>query len=387
MIKLFIGPNGYGKTTALNNKRKELIDSGVDSNKIMFLPSEILVLDEIKDTTNTSFAMEYIISELLETTNIIDKRSEYSDAIDEVVVSFKDDFNDMLDEVIQLNGQTRDRDVISISNQKEYRKLLKIDSKEIKEKLGSGQRMQFILKMVKNSNKDYIFIDEPEKHSHPSLLNLTAKIIRELGETKEVFVATHSPKLIEMLNFNINDIEIYNDPTFSGPKNINLPQAIATLPNGISVSSLKHKSQTYYDLTSLEENIMDLHKNEFFEALFSKKVYLVEGINDELFLKHMLKQHGKEFEDYCIFRVFGKQHFLPFIQIFQSLNIDVAIFFDEDNLADATDNIINQSLSTYNHYMFAPDIENEIGYTGHKSNTVQFLDFLSSYTIDSRYDI
>ena len=36
----------------------------------------------------------------------------------------------------------------------------------------------------------------------------------------------------------------------------------------------------------LKNNILELHKKEFFEALFSKNVYIVEGVNDELFLKN-----------------------------------------------------------------------------------------------------
>lgn len=41
MIKILIGPNGFGKTTALRDKKKELIDNGeVEEKDILFLESK-----------------------------------------------------------------------------------------------------------------------------------------------------------------------------------------------------------------------------------------------------------------------------------------------------------------------------------------------------------
>lgn len=207
----------------------------------------------MKDTTDKTFAMEYIISELLENDDIIEKKQEFSNLVDGVINSNKIRFNDMLDEVISFNGQTRVGDVISTSNVKEYKKIVKINANDIKNKLGSGQRMQFILSLVKNSSKTHIFLDEPEKHSHPSLLNFTAKIIRELSSTKDIYIATHSPKLIEMLDFDMNDIEVYNDPSFNGYKQIDLNIAANSLPNNINLVDLGEKSRTYYNAIQLEK--------------------------------------------------------------------------------------------------------------------------------------
>mgnify|MGYP000950784489 CR=1 FL=1 len=302
MIKILIGPNGFGKTTALRDKKKELIDNGeVEEKDILFLESEILVLDEMKDTTDKTFAMEYIISELLENDDIIEKKQEFSNLVDGVINSNKIRFNDMLDEVISFNGQTRVGDVISTSNVKEYKKIVKINANDIKNKLGSGQRMQFILSLVKNSSKTHIFLDEPEKHSHPSLLNFTAKIIRELSSTKDIYIATHSPKLIEMLDFDMNDIEVYNDPSFNGYKQIDLNIAANSLPNNINLVDLGEKSRTYYNAIQLEKNIKEVHLRDFMEAIFSKKIYIVEGINDELFLKKILIENNRQYEDYLNF--------------------------------------------------------------------------------------
>lgn len=386
MLNILIGPNGYGKTTALGNKKQELISSGINEKDILFLESEILVLDEMKDTTDKTFAMEYIISEILENDDINSKKEALSDAIDSAVTSSIDEFNEMIDSVVAFNGQTRSEDVIKVNNPKEFKKLVKIDSRDLKNKLGSGQRMHFVLSMVKRSRKQYIFLDEPEKHSHPSLLNYLAKLIRDLSETKTIYIATHSPKLLEMLNFSISDIEIYNDRNYGPAKQIDLNEAINSLPQGVNVANLGPKSQTYYDVIQLEKNIKEIHAKEFIEALFSKKVYIVEGINDELFIKKMLFQNGKIYDDYYIYRCFGKQHFFPFIKIFQNLGIDIGAYFDADT-QNGTNNLINQGLENFSHYKFEPNIEAEIGYTGNKGNTVDFLNYLDSLTIEDRYDI
>lgn len=387
MLKILIGPNGFGKTTELLRKKEELITNGIEERKILYLPSEILMLDEMKDTTDKTFAMDYIISELLETEEIIQKKKELSNSIDFVVTNSIDLFNNMLDEVISMNGQTRNGNVINCSNPKEYKKLVKINTKDIKTKLGSGQRMQFILSMVKNSSKEYIFLDEPEKHSHPSLLNFTAKLIRDISVNKNVFIATHSPRLLEMLEFKFSDIEVYNDPNFGGYKTIDISSVISTIPAGLQLSNLGIKSQTYYDAKQLEKNIKEIHLRDFLEAIFCKNIYIVEGVNDELFIKKMLWQFNRQYEDYYIFRAFGKQHFFPFIKLFQDLGINVKIIFDEDNPNDSTHNAINQGLSQFNYYKFIPCLENELKYQGHKSNTVDFLNYLDTLTLNTNYNI
>lgn len=387
MIKILIGPNGFGKTTALNAKKDELIANGIDEKSILFLPSELLMLDEMKDTTDKTFAMEYIISEILENKEIKDKKSELSDAIDKAVNNSIKSFNAMLDEVIIFNGKTRDRDVIKCSNPKEYKKLVKINAADIKNKLGSGQRMQFILNMVKNSTKEYIFLDEPEKHSHPSLLNVTAKLIRDLSSVKNVYIATHSPKLLEMLDFDFSDLEIYNDPDFGGAKHLDIISASSTLPAGINLTDLGLKSQTYYNAVQLEKNIKELHLRDFLECLFCKKVYFVEGVNDELLIKKMLVQFNKKFEDYYIFRIFGKEHYFPFIDLFRNMGIEVVLLFDEDNTNINSNNIINNELSCFTHHKFIPNIESEINYTGHKFNTVDYLNYLDTITLSNQYNL
>ena len=63
-LTILIGPNGYGKTTRLEEIKKGLATNG---KSVFSIPSEILLLDEIKDTKDTSQTMEYLLTELIQT--------------------------------------------------------------------------------------------------------------------------------------------------------------------------------------------------------------------------------------------------------------------------------------------------------------------------------
>ena len=67
MLQIFVGPNGFGKTTKLIEIKKKL-DNQKNNNTIM-LSSELIFDDEVKDTVNTSMLMEYIITEILSDEN------------------------------------------------------------------------------------------------------------------------------------------------------------------------------------------------------------------------------------------------------------------------------------------------------------------------------
>lgn len=120
-------------------------------------------------------------------------------------------------------------------------------------------------------------------------------------------------------------------------------------------------------------------------ALFSSKVYIVEGINDQLFLKKVLNKAGKQFEQYSIFPCYGKPHYFPFIEIFNYLGIEVVLLFDEDKTSNETNNKINKELQKNKCYMFSEILEKEIGYKGNKGDLPNFLDYLTNYIDYEKY--
>lgn len=105
--------------------------------------------------------------------------------------------NELMDETLVLNSHERTKDVIAPQKTGEYKKSVKINEDDLKSSMGSGQKLHFLLRLIEKSNNQYIFLDESENHSHPSMLNITANLINKLSETKNVYIATHS---LELLN-------------------------------------------------------------------------------------------------------------------------------------------------------------------------------------------
>lgn len=386
MIKIYIGPNGYGKTTKL----EEIYENTCGKENSIFLQSEILLSDEIKDSKDETKTMEYILNELIET-NIIKKRKERLEkSIDEEVQRNVDYMNNIIDSIIKYNGQIRTKDFISKSNKKIYKGLVKINNKEVLEKMGSGQKMQFLLELVRKSSKKYIFLDEPEKYSHPSLLNVTARLINELdSKGKEIYIATHSPKLISMLNVKLEDIHIINDISHNDKK-IDFQKTVDDLSKRIPINNLCEKEKTYYDINYCSENIYKTCHRDFLEALFSKKVYLCEGINDKLFLKKYLRDNNEYFDEYHILSVYGKDVMPIFIHILKQLDIEVISIFDRDDENVIKHKCINEYIINESNksYGFVSTLEKELGFLKNKTNYIAFYSFLENIKLDkNKYNI
>lgn len=387
MLKVYIGPNGYGKSYAIDNEIETLKKENKDRNDIIKLNSEIVFADEMKDTVNSSFVMEYLIEELLNNNEVSSLKKQYEEAIDNNVLENQTIYNNIMDEILLLNHQSRKKDVIAKTSTttKEYKKMVKINSDDLKNCMGSGQKLQFLLKLIQRSNKKNIFLDEPENHTHPSLLHVTAGLINELSLERNVCVATHSPELLNLLNIDFNNLYIFNDPKFNGPKTIDIVNSVI-IPNTIHIENLNNKSKSYFDIEHLKENIMKIHKKEFMESLFSNTVYIVEGMNDELFLKKLLVEFKKQNSQYSIFHSYGKPHMIPFINIYHELGIKVIPLFDKDKECDANNMAINQELKKCTVFLEMNDIlEHEIGFKGSKENIIDFLDYLENYNDIDKY--
>jgi len=48
----------------------------------------------------------------------------------------------------------------------------------------------------------YLFIEEPERNIHPSLLSKVVDMIGEASKNKQIFVTTHSPEILKYMNLN-----------------------------------------------------------------------------------------------------------------------------------------------------------------------------------------
>ncbi len=109
-IVVVIGPNGYGKTTYLDNLKKSLEKKG---ENVLFIPSEIKLLDEMKDTVDTSQAMEFLLQEILETPEYVAKRESLFAEADKIISDSLSLMNGILDEVLDINDSVRTVDFIA----------------------------------------------------------------------------------------------------------------------------------------------------------------------------------------------------------------------------------------------------------------------------------
>lgn len=389
-ICVVIGPNGYGKTTYLNDTSKKLADVG---KPILMIPSEIKLLDEVKDTVDTSQTMEFLLSEILETPAFIEKRKALYAEADEAIASSLPEMNKMLEEVLSLNGSERTKDFIAPNPKRAIKNLVSIGQDDVKKKMGSGQRMQLLLKLAAKSSKGHIFLDEPEKYSHPSLLNGTAKAINELvAAGKNVYIATHSPKLVSMLDFDLGDLRLINDASHD-LKEIPFDEAVAAVSSRVNVGSMQDKFKRYYvSGDSLKNCVSKRHSRAFIEALFTRKVFLCEGANDELFVNASLQQHGGFYDDYVIFKVWGKSNLPIFIELFERLGIDLVTMFDVDDESKDPHCKLNPVIRSYSDtgcrvIEFKPNLEAALGYKGKKGDALGLIDHLESMGVPAGYSL
>ena len=381
MLKIFIGPNGFGKTWKLR-KIKEKLDEEKSANSIM-LSSELIFDEEVKDTVNSSMLMEYIITEILSNDQTQKAKADWEDAVDKSITENTEKLNEKIEYALSFNNKSKTKNLLELRTDKDYKRLVKINNDDIRKCMGSGQKLLFFLSLIQLSKKENIFLDEPENHCHPSFLHEIAKLINGISKTKNVYLSTHSPQLLSLLDIDFNNLFILNDPNYGEPKTINFDSAIHSLPEKMHKDNLNKKSKSYYEnYDSLIKNIKELHYRDFFESLFSKKVYLVEGINDSLFLKKLLVKNSKQYDDYSIFQTYGKDHMFPFISIFKSLGLEVVILFDSDNNNKKE---VNDGLEKFKHYKFTNTLEEELQYGGQKNSTVEFLEYLDIFSNFEKY--
>lgn len=388
-MQIVIGPNGFGKTHYLNDEKEKLEAKG---QSVFFVPSEIKLLDEVRDSVDYSQTMEFLMTELIETPAYLEKRKALYDEADSLIAGSVSAMNEIIDDILKLNGSRRGKDFIAPNPKRTIKNLISINQDDVKKKMGSGQRMQLLLKLAVSSNRRNIFLDEPEKYSHPSLLNGTAMAINEIvASGKNVYIATHSPKLISMLDVDYSDIKVINDATHA-PKGIPFKEALELGSKHFNLGAMEKKFRRYYDSdVSLRESIERRHGRQFIEALFSKRVYLCEGANDELLINEALRQYGGYYDDYCVFKTWGKTNIPVFAYLFKLLGVNVVALYDKDDESKSVHKEANGAIRTLPSDIarveMDPCLEKLVSYIGKKGDALAFMDHLESMTLDPMFDL
>ncbi len=176
-----------------------------------------------------------------------------------------------------------------------------------------------------NQNTDYIFLfEEPELYLHPNGQRILYNVLEKLSEKDQVFVTTHSPNFFSATAKDTCFIKIYKE--FSD----NPPCSKAKEINFVQNSSYKDAFQIICYENSTP-------------AFFSKKVLLVEGDSDLIFLKGLSKFINKA---YCfektnihIIRISGKMNTKRFYDFYKHFDIEVFTLLDLDILIDGFDKL------------------------------------------------
>lgn len=116
------------------------------------------------------------------------------------------------------------------------------------------------------------------------------------------------------------------------------------------------------------EAIQKRHNRPFIEALFTKRVYLCEGANDELYVNESLRQNGGFYDDYCVFKVWGKTNLVVFEKLFTKLGIEVTVVYDTDDESKSRHKEDNDALRGLSGECslveMDPNLELAVGYSG-----------------------
>ena len=316
----FVGANSQGKTYAL----EQIIKNKNVKDHCIAVWSEVKSDENMKNSADNSTLMTWI-NRLIDIQSIKDK-------LDEIISDL--DFSE-----INNNSSLN----VSLSNAVEsFKNLIGVNvttSSNIFGKPGSGEKFLAQLKVISkilSENTDnvyqYLIIDEPERHLHPSLFKLVGNVLKEISNKNiNVIIATHSPVILKYFIEDTDEIFVFKDGV---PKQV---PSKKTFVNLFDEHNIYSNDEFKYESYSLIES----NREEYFElfilplilrCVFSKCVLLGEGhIEKELF--ELLNE--KYANDDVLMNVqteivFGKCFFPWVISCLNECDLKVIAVFDTD---------------------------------------------------------
>lgn len=184
---------------------------------------------------------------------------------------------------------------------------------------------------LKLNNQTPILIDEPELFLHPQGRRNFYNIIRELAENgTQVFLTTHSSEFVDLLHF--DEISVVRKDKERGTyiRQAKVERFVTDLhlrnpriPN-ITPESIMEQYMNAFDNTG------DSQKSS--EAMFARKVLLVEGESEVLILPYLFKllEFDPILEGVTVVRCGGKSEIDRFYRLYSEFGIPCYIIFDGD---------------------------------------------------------
>lgn len=354
-----VGTNSQGKTHMITQEFK-----GAKSKKTILVTNEVKADENLKNSTDTSTLITWLNS-LLDNT---EAKRALQDEIDKVDLS-----------TINNNSFLN----ISLSNNLEsYKGIIsadiETDSNQWK-KPGSGEKFLgqlLLISKILEDNKDntyeYLVIDEPEQHLHPSLYIKVAKILNKISKQGiKVIIATHSPIITQYFVDDTTEICKVIDGS------CNFLTSIKELINISLEFDCYKKDELKLKDYKLIENKFELYfKNFVFptivKSLFCNYMLLGEGAIERKIFELYLLKYGSNMEknDVEFAIVDGKIFFPIVISVLNKLGIKVLTLYDLDAENQPQHSYLNQAIENLSNSVisFKPKIEDYLNITKEMSN-------------------
>lgn len=184
---------------------------------------------------------------------------------------------------------------------------------------------------MKLNNHTPILIDEPELYLHPQGRRNFYNIIRELAANgTQVFLTTHSSEFIDLNHF--DEINVVRKDKERGTyiRQAKINRFVTDLKIRIPKLGTVTPESIMEQYMNAFENTGDSQKSS--EAMFARKIVLVEGESEVLILPYLFKLLGYDpiHEGVTIVRCGGKSEIDRFYRLYSEFGIPCYIVFDGD---------------------------------------------------------
>lgn len=323
-----VGANSQGKTYQLEQLFKAC------SGKVIFVESETKSDENMKNSAEKTTLIEWI-------TELVGL----------------DDINTVIDNMITRLQISNSNERISVELKncvKSYKGLIEFSThsnNNSKGLAGSGEKVLGQLIMIDNildgkkNKNEYLIVDEPEAHLHPSLYYLIAKTLNNISKRGiKVAIATHSEEILKYFVEDSSEIIMM--------KNLNLMPLKSTeyyyhLKDNIACyvdESLMMKS---YEIIKDKDELYfkTIMFDGIYKALFSSNVIIGEGvIEGELFNLYLNKYYENYYsKNICSIISYGKEMIPWYVSILNDIGIKNLCIYD----CDIEDNPKHQFLNNY----------------------------------------
>jgi len=343
-----VGTNSQGKSYIISQEIK-----GAIAKKTILVTNEVKADENLKNSSDSSTLVTWLNS-LLDNTGA---KAEIQSEIDKVDLSGIN--NNSFLNIKLTNNLDSYKGIVSAE--------IETDSNQWK-KPGSGERffgqLLLISKILEDNNDstyEYLVIDEPEQHLHPSLYIKIAKILNKISHQGiKVIIATHSPIITQYFIEDTSEIsKVVNGKCEYLPY---LSDLIKTSNDFDCYKKPELKLKDYENI----ENKYELYFKNFIlpiiiKSLFCRYMIIGEGVIERKIFELYILKYGSNLEkndiDYAV--VDGKIFFPIVLSVLKKIKCKTITLFDKDKDSEPFHQFLNKIIEELSDKVigFAPTIE------------------------------